>query len=77
MLDDGKNEPTVFTGRRSGGQTSDLTLTFVVSGAERSAALTELPQAGPHTPAVTEEAPRTLARCSKVWLVAQALAEPL
>lgn len=77
VLDDGKNELTVFTGRRSGGQTSDLTLTFVVSGAERSAALTELPQAGPHTPAVTEEAPQALARCSKVWFVALALAEPL
>ncbi|MEU3181621.1 hypothetical protein [Streptomyces albidoflavus] len=77
-LDDGKNELVVFTGRRSSGQTTDLTLTFVVSGGARSGELTELPPRGaPHAPAVTEEAPQTLDRYSKVWYVALALAEPL
>ncbi|UYM24258.1 hypothetical protein NQP46_14900 [Streptomyces albus] len=48
-LDDGKNELVVFTGRRSSGQTTDLTLTFVVSGGARSGELTELPPRAPRT----------------------------
>lgn len=80
MLDDGKNELVVFTGRQVGGQTTDLTLTFVVSGAPLPGEPTEMREAtGPSASgvAVTEEAPQALSRYSKVWYVALALTEPL
>ncbi|GAB3644971.1 hypothetical protein [Streptomyces sparsus] len=80
VLDDGKNELVVFTGRRSGGQTTDLTLTLVVSGAPQPGEPTVVREAADaHGPgvAVTAEAPQTLSRYSKAWYVALALAEPL
>ncbi|GAB3476765.1 hypothetical protein [Amycolatopsis cihanbeyliensis] len=75
-LDDGKNELVVFAGGRS----SDLALTFVVSGGTRHGELTELPSGGgtrAPVAAPTAEAPEALSRHSKVWFVALALTEPL
>ncbi|CAL9640203.1 hypothetical protein [Streptomyces sp. NPDC057340] len=80
VLDDGKNELVVFTGRQLGGQNTDLTLTFMVTGALRPSEPTEVRwTADPVTPgvAVTEEAPGALSRYSKSWYVALALTEPL
>ncbi|WP_253863229.1 hypothetical protein [Prauserella halophila] len=81
VLDEGKNELVVFAGLEAGGgPPKDLTLTFVVSGAERTRELTELSGSDlpvPEAAVATAEAPEVLGRYSKVWYVALALTEPL
>lgn len=75
MLDEGKNELLVLSGRRVSGLFADLEMTFVVSGI---APVSELPAAVPR--GLTEPKPhvknnKLIAR-SKEWYVALALAEP-
>ena len=77
MLDEGKNELLVLSGRRVSGLFADLELTFVVSGIESVAAL-PAPSALPH--GLTEPKPHVkqnkLVARTKEWYVALALAEP-
>ncbi|MFI7678251.1 hypothetical protein [Actinophytocola sp. NPDC049390] len=74
MLDEGKNELLVLSGRRVSGLFADLELTFVVSGIEPVAALPTAPQG------LTEPKPHVkqnkLVARGKEWFVALALAEP-
>ncbi len=75
MLDEGKNELLVLSGKRVSGLFADLELTLVVSGI---APVTALPTAGPK--GLTEPKPHVkdnkLVAHSKEWYVALALAEP-
>lgn len=76
MLDEGKNELLVLSGRRVSGLFADLELTFVVSGI---APVTALPP-GAAASGLTEPKPHVkhnkLVARSKEWYVALALAEP-
>jgi hypothetical protein len=74
LLDDGKNELVVLSGRQVGSLHADLELTMLVSDAAQARALTS--SFAPVDADLTTPKPHALVPNSKEWFVALALAEP-